>query len=236
MIENVTVIQMSITSPNATIKFSPFHAILQDGIDRLLELIPNEEFTFIVKGEELKITLFGAVLISPILSERLKTDPPNHEFNLESDEIKMKQFSSFVDFIRNREEFNFSREDEIVILSICKLLGNEKLSLLILGCFPSGISIKSFSSNECESESESSEMQNICKISIEDCASKFNSYSTAELENISKHLMMKGIQFQDKSHIRNIPIQEKSISPKVNLHSQLEMKEMKEVNEAFLSK
>jgi hypothetical protein len=54
---------MSVTSPNPTIKFSPFHAILQDGIHRLLEVIPNEEFTFIVKGEELKITLFEAVLI-----------------------------------------------------------------------------------------------------------------------------------------------------------------------------
>jgi hypothetical protein len=55
-IENVTFIQMSITSPNPAINFSSFHAILRDGIDRLLELVPNEEFTFIVKGEELKIT------------------------------------------------------------------------------------------------------------------------------------------------------------------------------------
>jgi hypothetical protein len=186
-IANVTFKPMSITSPNPTVKFSPFHAILQDGIDRLLVLVPNEEFTFIVKGEELKIALFEAVLISPIILERFKIDPTNHFFHVESDEIEMKQFSSFVDFIRDREDFKLSREDEIVILSICKLLGNDKLSLLILECFHFGISMKSFSSNNCESES--SEMQNICEMNIEDCASKFNSYSTAELRNISKQMV-----------------------------------------------
>jgi hypothetical protein len=181
--------QMSITFPNPTVKFSPFHTILQDGIGRLRELIANEEFTFIMKGEEFKITFFEAVLISPIISERLKTDPENHEFHIESDETEMKQFSTFVDFIRNREEFNLSREEKIVILSICKLLGNDKLSLLILGSFHCGVSMKSFSSNEGQCESESSEMQNLCEMSVEDCASKFNSYSTAELRNISKEML-----------------------------------------------
>jgi hypothetical protein len=80
---------MSITSPNSTIKFSPFHAILQDGIDRLIDFIPNEEFTFIVKGKELKITLFEAVLMFPIISKLLKTDPRNHEFELENENNEM---------------------------------------------------------------------------------------------------------------------------------------------------
>jgi hypothetical protein len=185
--ENVTFKQMSIRSPNPTIKFSPFHAILQDGIDRLLELIPNEEFTFIVKGEEWKITLFEAVLISPIISERLKTDPLNHFFNAENDELEMKQFSSFVDFIRNREENTFSREDEIAILSICKLLGNENLFLLILGSFHCEVSSKSFSFKECEYES--SKMKNMYELSIEDCASKFSSYSIDELRNVPKQML-----------------------------------------------
>jgi hypothetical protein len=117
----------------------------------------------------------------------LKTDPTNHFSDLESDEIEMKKLSSCMDFIRNRDEFKLSREDKITILSISKLLGNDKLSLLILGSFHCGISLKSFSSNECECES--SEMQNICEISIDDCASKFNSYSTAELRNISKRML-----------------------------------------------
>jgi hypothetical protein len=178
---------MSITSPNPPIKFSPFHAILQDGIDRLLELIPNEEFTFIVKGESLKTTLSEAVLISPIISERLKTDPTNHEFYFGSDEIEMKQFSGFIVLIRNRNECIFSREAEIGLLSICKLIGNEKLSLLILGSVHCDISSKSLSSYVCELES--SEKIKICEMNIEDCASKLSSYSTDELRKLPKQIL-----------------------------------------------
>jgi hypothetical protein len=177
---------MSITSLNQSVKFSPFHAILQDGIDRLLELLPNEEFTFIVNGEQLKTTLSEAVLISPIISERLKTDPMNREFYIESDEIEieMKQFSVFIDIIRNRNEWIFSTEDGIAILSICKLIGNDQLSLFVLGSVHCDISSKSLSLNVCKSE-----VMNISEKSVEDCASKFNSYSTEELRNIPKQLL-----------------------------------------------
>jgi hypothetical protein len=135
----------------------------------------------------LKIALFEAVLISPIISQRLKTDPTNHAFNIESEEIEMKQFSAFINFIRNREECHFSKEDEIAILSICKLIGNDKLSLFILGSVHCEVSSKSLSLNVCESGS--SQMLNICDISVEGCASKFNSYSTDELQNRPKQML-----------------------------------------------
>jgi hypothetical protein len=178
---------MSITSPNSSVKFSPFHAILQDGIDRLLELIPNEEFTFVVNGERLKTTLSEAVLISPIISERLKTDPTTREFDFGNDEIEMKQLSVFVDFIRNRNECIFSKEDEIGILSICKLIGNEKFSLFVLGSVHCDVSSTSLSSKVCKSES--SEVINISETSIEDCASKFSLYSRDELRNLPKQIL-----------------------------------------------
>jgi hypothetical protein len=50
----------------------------------------------------------------------LKTDPTNHAFNLESDEIEVKQSSAFIDFIRNQEDFHLSSQDEVAVLSICK--------------------------------------------------------------------------------------------------------------------
>jgi hypothetical protein len=56
-----------------------------------------------------------------------------------------------------------------------------------------------------------------------------------KFEQILKYLLMKGIQFQYKTNIQNILIQDQSIGPKVNLRSQVEVKEMKEVNEAFVS-
>jgi hypothetical protein len=174
--------RMSVPSPNPTIKFSLFHAILQDGIDRLLELIPNEEFTFVVNSEQLKTTLSEAVSISPLISERLKIDPMNRKFSFGSDEIEMKQLSVFIDFIRNRNEWTFSNENEIGILSICKLIENEKLSLFVLESVHCDISSK-----VCESRS--SEMPNIYEMSLEDCASQFSSYSKEELENLPKQLL-----------------------------------------------
>jgi hypothetical protein len=55
-------------------------------------------------------------------------------------------------------------------------------------------------------------------------------------QHILEYRRMKGIQFQHNSSIQNIGVQERSTVAKVNLHSQVEVKEMKEVNEAFLSK
>jgi hypothetical protein len=71
---------MSIGYPHPMIKFVPFHAILQDRIDRLLEFIPDGEFTFIVRSQEWKMTWFESVLTFPLMSPRLKSDPRNHFF------------------------------------------------------------------------------------------------------------------------------------------------------------
>jgi hypothetical protein len=168
---------MSITFPIPPIKFSPFHAILKDGIDRLPELIPFEEFTFVVKGECFKTTLSEAVLLSPLISERLKTDPMNREFKFENDELEMKQFCDFLQFIHNREECKFSSEDRKTFLLVCKLLGNEYLTLIFLP------SISQFS--ELPGNVASQEI-NFCEMNIEKCAAKFSSYSKEELENLPK--------------------------------------------------
>jgi hypothetical protein len=184
---------MSITSSNPPVKFSPFHAILQDGIDRLLELLLCEEFTFIVKGKYLKTTLSEAVLISPIISERLKADPMNREFDFGSDELEfeMKEFSSFLDLVRNRDEGIFSREDEMKILSMSKLIGNEKLSLLVLGSVHCDVSskISPNSLSSCDCESESSKVISKAEMNIEKCTSQFSSYSVDELRNLPKQLL-----------------------------------------------
>jgi hypothetical protein len=68
---------MTITDSDVPLKFSPFHAVLHHGIDRVFELVQPEDFTFVVKGERFKSTLMEAVLISPIISERQKSDPMN---------------------------------------------------------------------------------------------------------------------------------------------------------------
>jgi hypothetical protein len=157
---------MSQASRDFPVKFSPFHTVLQDGIDRLLEIVDPEEFEFIVNEEHLKSTLAEAVLISPIISERLKADPANHVFHFPTTVIESKQFSAFLDLIRNREEWKLSSENQAAFLSICNFLGNECLSLIFL-----------------QSISQTSEMN------IEDCAAAFSSYSVNELRNLSKEIL-----------------------------------------------
>jgi hypothetical protein len=198
-IELLTFERMLFTSPNSSLKLSPFQAILQDGIDRLLEFLPEEEFTFIVKGETLKLTISEAVFISPIISESLKSDPSKKEFDFLSDEIETKDFSSLINLIHSREEIEISRTDEMKFLLICKLLGNERLSLLILELFhfdiSSSISLKSNPSNrsnpsnESKTKSKSSKVNKFYDLNVENCASQFNLYSVDELRNVSKQIL-----------------------------------------------
>jgi hypothetical protein len=98
---------MSISDSNSQFTFSPFHAVVHDGIDRLLEFFQDESFSFIVKGEETKLTLAEAVLISPNICERLKSDPTNREFRFGTDELEPQTFSDFVGLIRCRDEHPF---------------------------------------------------------------------------------------------------------------------------------
>jgi hypothetical protein len=50
---------------------SPLFVVLQDGFERVLRILENETFEFVVKGERLKSTIAEAVLISPIVYDRL---------------------------------------------------------------------------------------------------------------------------------------------------------------------
>jgi hypothetical protein len=135
-----------------------------------------------VKGEAKKLTLAKAVLISPIISERLKSDPTNRIFHFESEEVSPQIFSAFIEMIASREKCVIDGEQALGFLSISKLLGNEMLSLLFL-C--------SSKSNICE-RILSSEMKIYDKNfgdEYELCASQFTSYSTNELRNLPKQTL-----------------------------------------------
>jgi hypothetical protein len=123
-------------------------------------------------------------LISLIISERWKTDPMNREFDFESNKSEIQQLPAFFDCILNRDVCNFSRESEIRILSICQTIGNDRLSLSVLGSVYCDISCKSSLSSLCESGS--SEKVRISEMSVEDCAFQFSLYSASELRTPPK--------------------------------------------------
>jgi hypothetical protein len=56
---------MSVSDANPQLKFMPFHAIVEDGLDRVFNILGSAEFTFYVKGSKVKSTIGEAVLLSP---------------------------------------------------------------------------------------------------------------------------------------------------------------------------
>jgi hypothetical protein len=171
---------MALTDSDVQPKFSPFHAVLQNGIDRLLELLQPQDFSFVVKGEHFKSTLAEDVLISPIISECLKSDPTLREFYFPTDSLDPTLFSLFLDLIRSRCDIKFSLEHELDFLSVCKLLGNEQLGLILL---------RSVHSDRISDTKKSEEVLPPSIVEYDDCASQFASYSTDELGCLSKETL-----------------------------------------------
>jgi hypothetical protein len=42
------------TVQDIPVPFSPFHAVIHDGIDRLMDLMKHDSFPFVVNGEEVE--------------------------------------------------------------------------------------------------------------------------------------------------------------------------------------
>jgi hypothetical protein len=53
---------MFISQQQSFFKFSPFHAILQDGLERLLVVVKSNDFYFVVKGTKFASTIAEAAL------------------------------------------------------------------------------------------------------------------------------------------------------------------------------
>jgi hypothetical protein len=182
---------MTLAHSEIPLKFSPFHAVLHGGIDRLFELLQPEDFTFTIRGEAFKSTLAEAVLISPMISERLKSDPTNRQFDFGRDEFDSNIFSIFLDLIRCRSEFEFSHEHELVFLSVCKLLGNDQFCLILLHSIHFTHSIDSIDSDLTSDAMKSADFVSVTSIDYDDCASQFGSYSVDELRCLSKESLLR---------------------------------------------
>jgi hypothetical protein len=111
---------------------SPLFVALQDGFERLLEGVQSDEFHFIVNGECLKSTVFEAILISPRIHENLQFCPGCRIFYMNDKSITTKDLSRFIDFVHSPFLEGFSRDEQHSFLSICRLLGNERLTFLLI--------------------------------------------------------------------------------------------------------
>jgi hypothetical protein len=62
-------------------------AFMADGIVRLLETIPSDDFTFVVNGTESRVSLVEALLLSPHVGSDLKHDANTRRCVIENDGI-----------------------------------------------------------------------------------------------------------------------------------------------------
>jgi hypothetical protein len=66
--------EMSVTEADTLFKFRTFYAILQDGLDRMFDIVESDKFQFFVNGECSEGTLAEAALISPTVHDTLQHD------------------------------------------------------------------------------------------------------------------------------------------------------------------
>jgi hypothetical protein len=113
------------------VRFSPFCAIVQGGLGRVMEFVESEEFRFVVEGREIVSTLAEAVLISPRIYESVQGNRTCRRFEVESD-VVASHFKVFLEFVRNRNFEGAERSEVLKHLMISGRLGNDRLSFALL--------------------------------------------------------------------------------------------------------
>jgi hypothetical protein len=62
---------MQIHETESAFKLSPLYAILEDGLERLFDIVKSDVFMFSINGKVLESTVAEAVLLSPTIYESL---------------------------------------------------------------------------------------------------------------------------------------------------------------------
>jgi hypothetical protein len=125
----------------------------------------------------LKSTIAEAALISPTIHQRLRFCLEIRTFRIDDDKLTSKTFSRFLDFVHSRLVTDFSREEQISFLSICGLLGNIRLTFLLL------------ESLHGMSEDKKSAVMDFGDIDANVCSSEFSDYSVAVIRWIDKGML-----------------------------------------------
>jgi hypothetical protein len=77
---------------------SPWLVTLQDGLDRILDIVPKDDFVFVINGESLTLRVAEVVLVSPTIHKKLQSVPGDFTFNLEDTSLTVKDFPAFFRF------------------------------------------------------------------------------------------------------------------------------------------
>jgi hypothetical protein len=179
--------------PQPFFKFSPFHAILQDGLERVLDVVKSDNFSFIVKGRVFISTIAEATLFSPKVHEMLRSDPSVRSFDIsaEDDNIDVSLFSLFLEIARNYDCPSIEENKKLCLLSLCRAIGNERLALVFLSwfCSTGSESESVIGSSSSGSATTTAKIVGFCNANIDSCASQFHSYSIDTLHSLDQRTL-----------------------------------------------
>jgi hypothetical protein len=164
---------------DVTLDFSPFHAAMLDGLDRVFKFLPAGPFRFTANGEDFETTQAEALALSPKVCEHLRSTPLNAVFEFPSGSIESNHFRLFLEFVRSRDCASLPRDRALMFLSISERVGNESLSLALL----SSLNSDSISTSTIGSGPNSAVKNGPLSVAnIDCCASQFFLYSIDQLQ------------------------------------------------------
>jgi hypothetical protein len=117
-------------SSQVALPFLPFHAIARDGIERLIDFVNHDPFTFFVNGEHHASTVAEAISLSPVIHESLRSNPLHTAFSFRGASVNASDFGHFVAFAPSRDSVAASRERPLSFVSISGRLGNDRLAFV----------------------------------------------------------------------------------------------------------
>jgi hypothetical protein len=182
---------MSIAATNTAFTFRPFYAIVEDGLNHMLEFMKSDCFTLVLNGEHFESTFAEAVLISPVIYDILRRDAGTRSFIVSSFDIESNDFSLILGFVRSFDTV-MSNDRALPLLSIFNILENDQLSFLLLS---------SMNLSNSKAVIELIQPKAVapvlagrwdilsCNANIEYCASEFSFYSTNALRCLSRNAL-----------------------------------------------
>jgi hypothetical protein len=123
---------LSDSGRNIHCPYSPFIVTLQNGYERMISVVKNELFVFVVNGESMESNVADAVLVSTRVHETLRSTSGNFQFIVNGESITPTVFERFLEFAHSRVFDDFSQDEQHFFVMISGLLGNEPLMYLLL--------------------------------------------------------------------------------------------------------
>jgi hypothetical protein len=141
---------------------------MADGITRLIEVVGEKDFIFIVNGQEYSVSAVEAILLSPRLFDFTEQDGTRKRFDIADRRIDCNVFSDLLRFIRCEPiSISGSMRNSLVLLS--RSLGNRSLERMFQSLRFDSTSTSIDLNGVCSVSSiETVNLSDICSMSIED--------------------------------------------------------------------